>query len=428
MNTVEASPFFFTHKSGDPLIQRLELRLKLDGNVSDTVSYGIRFDIFSRMGHSLYPGTFPESDPLGSPILSETVSLSLYEAYIKLSDVLFEGLDVTIGKQRIQWGTADKVNVVDVLNPIDFAQFFTFDPDWFMERRPRPAVRIEYAFGQTGTLDFIWFPTRAPAPLPFGVSQFFLGSARNGQVYVLTPKEQLGFNEWGFRLGSTLLGVDFQFMVAHQAYQLPVLTGTMYDPDLSVTLTFSYPSYTTAGLAFSGELFSIGFWGEAAYVKPEKVFLTFQPSPYGPILKTPLLDAGYWRYVFGFDYTIGNGLYFNLQYLHGLFDERGYESSTSALFPSLYGKGIFFGNLEDYAIGRLEYTFYRNSIKLSFNVMVEWGDNATAILYLPSAEFRIMDRLIVDIGAMIVSGDRTGAKFGLFRDERLGYALAKIDF
>ncbi|HOF84077.1 MAG TPA: hypothetical protein PLN10_10910, partial [Candidatus Aminicenantes bacterium] len=99
---------FFTHKAGQFAFRRAEVRLKFAGAVNDRVSYGVRFDAFSYPGDLLQANQFPESAFLGSPASSEHFELALYEGWVKVADFLIDGLDLTAGKQRISWGTADK--------------------------------------------------------------------------------------------------------------------------------------------------------------------------------------------------------------------------------------------------------------------------------------------------------------------------------
>ena len=60
------------------------------------------------------------SDQLWDSDRIQPSRLEIYEGYIDIYGLLLDNLDMRIGKQRIAWGTADKLNVVDNLNPDDF--------------------------------------------------------------------------------------------------------------------------------------------------------------------------------------------------------------------------------------------------------------------------------------------------------------------
>ncbi len=53
-------------------------------------------------------------------------NLEIREAYVELYGFLSKNLDVKIGKQRIAWGTADKLNPTDNLNPYDLEDVLDF--------------------------------------------------------------------------------------------------------------------------------------------------------------------------------------------------------------------------------------------------------------------------------------------------------------
>ena len=48
-------------------------------------------------------------------------TLQIQEGYVDLSGIFSKNLDMRIGKQRITWGTADRFNPTDNINPLDFS-------------------------------------------------------------------------------------------------------------------------------------------------------------------------------------------------------------------------------------------------------------------------------------------------------------------
>jgi hypothetical protein len=59
------------------------------------------------------------------------------------------GLDLTVGRQRARWGTSDEYNVIDNLNPVDFGNLYTFDPDYFVAHLPMDGFNLEYRLPRT---------------------------------------------------------------------------------------------------------------------------------------------------------------------------------------------------------------------------------------------------------------------------------------
>ncbi len=425
---------YFSHKSGEFFVKRMEVRLKIQGEVSEKISYGVRFDAFA--GPDAYFLPFPESGPLGSPASSEPFELNLYEAYMKVSDFLLENLDLTVGKQRISWGTADKVNVVDNLNPLDFANFLTFDPDYFAERRPQLALNLEYYAGENTKLQAVFLPEKQYSPLPYGFSSLLTPSY---SIYMTAPEITINRKEntlensnFGLRFSTVVLNTDVGLSWYHGNFHLPVFAGFSYinptmeaQPFAVPELKFSYPDLNVLGVDLSGELFSVGFWAEFAYYMPEKVEGEMRVGM-GPSVPFRIFEDGYLKYVLGFDYTlgIGNGLYINAQFIHGLFDERDYTGEAEKIFN--IRKGQFFGEIENYIMARAEYKLASDTVKLSLGTLVEMGDK-TAYAIMPGVEFRLKDALSVQTGLFLVSGDQQ-TKFGAFKEDKMGFVSVKLDF
>jgi len=446
---------FFSHESGEFAFKRIELRFQLQGDISEKVSYGARLDTFSspdaifstgNSGYSIYQWSFPEAGSLGSPEKTEPFEINLYEAYIKVSDFLIKNLDLTVGKQRISWGTADKVNVIDNLNPVDFANFLTFDPDYFNERRPQAAFNFEYYIGNQTKLQAVWLISRQYSPLPQGFS--YLMAGQRGFYYsVRKEKNTLNNTNFGLRASTVVLNTDVALSWYHGNFHFPVLYGlgpVVFYGDSSISeqqlffvptgdtvpvtgyeMYFSYPALDVVGLSFSGEIASVGFWGEIGYYMPEKTE-GFLNMGMGPTLSFDLFEKGYFKYVIGADYTIGvgNGVYLNAQFVHGFFDERDYSKEAERLLN--LQRGQFFGEIENYIIARAEYKMLGDNLKLSLGGFVEMGEG-TSYAFMPSVELRVKDALTIEAGAFSVSGDRN-TKFGSFNDDKICFVALKLDF
>ncbi len=414
---------FFSHEAGEFAFKRVEFRLKVQGDVSDNISYGARLDAFSGPDAFFNSGYFPESGPLASPVREEPFEFNLYEAYIKVSDFLIKNLDFTVGKQRISWGTADKVNVVDNLNPIDFANFLTFDPDYFNERRPQTAFNFEYYIGNETKLQAVWLISRQYSPLPSGFT-YLSGRQFGARVSIDQEKALLKNTNFGFRASTVVFNTDIALSWYHGNFHLPVLYGVESAKEFP-ELHYSYPELDVLGVSFSGELASVGFWGEVAYYIPGDINGMLRLGM-GPTIGFDVFESGYFKYVFGMDYTIGigNGIYVNAQFLHGFFDERDYSPEAEQFLG--FKKGQFFGEIENYVIARMEYKMLGDSVKLSLGGFVELGEG-TSYALMPGLEIRVKDALTVEAGTFAVFGDRN-TKFGAFKDDKIGFVALKLDF
>ena len=84
----------------------------------------------------------------------------LREAYLHYDG---PALDLTIGKQRVGWGTADGVSTIDRVNAIDYRE--PIGNGRTASRRPSTVVRLE-ATSDLGVFDFVWLPRGRDRKMP----------------------------------------------------------------------------------------------------------------------------------------------------------------------------------------------------------------------------------------------------------------------
>jgi hypothetical protein len=187
-----------------------------------------------------------------------------------------------------------------------------------------------------------------------------------------------------------------------------------------------------AAADFSGELWGMGFWGEAAYFIPEKLTATallpalLNGTPQQMEQKFNLFEKGYFKYVIGADYHFAGGFYANVQFLRGFFDEADFSEPVKTFFG--ISTGQFFGELESYLIGRLEYGNPAGTLKAGIGSLYEISDKNSFSL-VPALEFKIADSMLIQAGGFLnVSGDTYRTKFGIFRNDRIVYLGFKLDF
>ncbi len=413
---------YFIHDSAEFATKRIETRLRLSGFLSDQISYTVRFDSFSQPDAFFTAESFPESSSLGAPTLAEPFDFFLYEGNIKISDFLFSGLDLTLGKQRIQWGTADMVNVVDNLNPVDFANFLTFDPDYFGERRPQTALNFEYYLSGFSKIQLIWLLSRQISPLPADFSDLATGGLPSSSIRIDTENKLLRNTNFALRFATVLLNTDIGLSYYKGNFNLPLLCGVTPVGLTELEYSYKYPNKQVLGMDMAGEIFSAGFWAELAYIIPEDM------DAFAFNEMFPLFEGPYFKYVLGLDYTadIGTGIYLNAQYLHGFFDEADYSGTAESLFG--FKKGMFFGEIQDFILASAEYSMLRENLKIELGGIVEFGDHESAFSFMPSLEYKIKDAVTFQAGGFIVSGGESNTKFGPFKNDNILFFAFKTDF
>jgi len=135
----------------------------------------------------------------------------------------------------------------------------------------------------------------------------------------------------------------------------------------------------------------MGLWGEAGLFIPEKTVTNTYVND-ALYASTTILDDIYVRFVLGTDYTFRNGLYYNVQFVHGFDSEIGKEY------------------LNDYLITRIEKSFFYDKIKiLPLTLILATGNLGNiagnyGIGYLPELQYFPSDNLEIDIGALLIGG------------------------
>jgi hypothetical protein len=422
---------------------QLDRRLRLGGDSVRIADFYNRFrpEISSRLDSRLYMFAsldvrFYDFTMAGSTVDLEDVGrnfpteLTVWEAYVNLSGVFVDGLDVTLGKQRIQWGTADKLNPTDLLNAYDFSDLTNFTA-----RVPTWAARLEYYVADL-RLEAIWLPTFHPPLLPRGGSQLLLRSrqvatpqgvtVRLDNDYLLFPSRSPGNGSFAAKLAGYAAGFDYSLSyfdgfdglpIPQRVELTPADTPTAQPGTLVGNVWLAFPRMRTVGADFATEMGGVGLWGEGALVYPEEVpLVTVIYAETDSVVErtTALEDKPFLRSTLGIDYTFPGGLYANVQWAHGLFFERGA------------------GKLHDYFVGRLERAFSSDELKLAVGGVFEvgrWSDVSGNYGWgaFPEITYAPLDNIEMIVGTFLVDG-RGESLFGAWSDTDQAYLRLKVSF
>ncbi|MBL7075323.1 hypothetical protein ISS37_08825 [candidate division KSB1 bacterium] len=353
-------------------------------------------------------------------------SLELREAYLDLYGFLTDDLDVRIGRQRIAWGTADKLNPTDNLNPDDLEDIFDFGAKLGVN-----ALKATYYLGGltlTGVYIPIFTPATLPPPdwasalappteLPQGM---ILGKVTD--TIALPEDKPVKSSMVGLKLETSLFNYDFSLSYFNGRDDLPLATAITINPvdtlgTVDVATELCYPSMKVIGLDMAGAVGKIGVWAEGALFIPEEVELaTTIPTPLGMATQKSIAldDEPYLKFVMGGDYTFKNGFYINAQYLHGFIHERGKDQ------------------LEDYFAFGVEKKFLNDKLKVvPFGGAIEvadWGDleNNYAFIGAPEIDYYPSDAVELTVGAYLIDGK--GSAFGKVKDNDEVFIKVKFSF
>lgn len=338
-------------------------------------------------------------------------NLEVREAYVQVFGFLSKKLDLKVGRQLIVWGTADKLNPTNNINPYDLEDILDFG-----RHRASDAININYYFNNNYSLQGVFIPFFQPANLPVGIFANVLmptinlpqGMALKGfSDTLLMPKYNLGESSTaGFKFKGYAKGVDFSLSYLWGRDGLPVSTRNTFIPvdtlgGININSQLSFTRTHIIGADMATSIAGIGFWAEAAAFIPEKnVIMTNDLSalyPLSPIpvtMDTILLDKTkpYIKFIVGGDYNFKDGSYLNIQYLHGFINETGSD------------------NLNDYFFMRYEKKFFNEKLKIApiggAFIVTDWKktkDNY-AIAYIPQITYKATSDIEITLSAAIFDG------------------------
>ncbi len=398
-----------------------EYRLSL--NPEQTISENLKF-------HSeiwLRSFGFPYITNLSDLYSKEKVTpfnLDLREAYIDILKFPLKNVDIRIGRQRIAWGTADKINPTDNMNPLDLEDIWDFG-----RHLSSNGIKID-GYVKDFNLSYMFIPRFTPAILPQG--DWF--NAKNSKINlppgiiplnitnsIAMPGYAIKNSLNGLRLKKNLFGFDFSLSYASIMDGIPILTNTAIVPagmsgEVNIYNELSFPEMQILGFDFAGAIKDIGIWAEFAVFFPERINYRIDMSQLGMgVIDSVILDKKpYAKYIIGTDYTFKNGIYLNLQYAHGFFYERGEE-------------------IEDYLFAGLEWKLLEERLKLmpvSGGLEIEDFSDIKenyALVYMPEISYKPVEDCEISIGLRLIDG-KEETNFGMMKENDEVFLKVKYSF
>lgn len=355
---------------------------------------------------------------------------TLWEAYGTVYDLLIKNLDFSIGKQRIAWGTADKLNPTDNLNPLDLQ-----DPLDFGKRIPTEAIKVAYYPRATNwSITGIWLPIFHSALIPRGEFPLSALPQLKGftivgfQDTIIQPKRTLSNSGAAFKLAGTLSNWDFSLSYFRGYDALPLEDSILISPldktsgdeetQASLSSELSFPKVQVLGFDLSGELKSVGLWGEFAYWIPKEFHLkevipSGKAEPHFTLKDSVVLKDPFLKFTLGGDYTFKNGPYLNLQWTHGFYTERAKD-------------------LQDYLTFRAEKKYFNDKFRSSIGGMFDVADwdslnDETGYSLIPEVTYWPTDNVEIKLGVFYLDG-KGKSLLGLWKDQDQVYLRTTFNF
>ncbi len=286
--------FHYGFKAKDITGDSLKLRLALDGDIGAMAGYHV--------DASASLSTKPE--------LAHRFKLG--EAYL---DVSLGPLDLRVGNQLVNWGTADGINPTSVVNPRDMLAVADLD----IAGAPVPAVAATYYFANGSAVTGVLVLDFVPSAIPGELAQLEI----EGKPDKFRDKLEVAIR------GETMLGGHNVYASYFYGWQdLPAmwLQATVlpepYPPVMMPRL--KYRRMHQFGLATAGTLGDAAVWLEGAVTVPDKLDELDAPPPATMALSSN--DPSF-QIVAGADYTfdIGTGLFASAQLI--------YDSANALVSP-----------------------------------------------------------------------------------------------
>lgn len=290
-------------------------------------------------------------------------------AFVEVIEIL-PYVDLRVGRQIVQWGTADVFNPTSNLNPPDME-----DPLRFGELIANQMARVDWnPGGSSFVASAVWVPVFEPALLPASAllqigdrtsmfpfvdpgtrleaERFRNMYLRNPDYYdVSTPVVAADMPD--FSLANSQVGVRLSWLVGMfdtsvsyyyglNPFPVPVSSASSAartgeaaadgTPVLGVdtAVRVVYPRKHVLGFDLAGQipfLDDAGVWFEGALVFPERVRMDFDITevvPSAVVITGDVVEARpFVKCTAGADYTINEYLFVTGQFIHGFIDEFG---------------------------------------------------------------------------------------------------------
>ncbi len=340
-------------------------------------------------------------------------------AYVAINDLLPK-LDIKVGRQIVVWGTADKFNPTNNINPDDLE-----DRPLFTEPIANQMVVVDYAplddkLWFQGVYVPLFYPALLPpsaaaglkdpnSPVPFASASDRAKIEELQRTLDITPslvptvvgnvrmpRRRFSDGQSAIKLGTTLGGVDASISYYNGRHDIPMprrVDSSTKDPVegspdqaeccFRSDVVLNYPRMQVLGLDFATQLpflGNMGLWGEGALFFPgsQDLFIEFPISvdvtpnddvlnPVESLQGAAVEERPYIKATTGFDYTFGKHVYVQMQYLRGFIDEFGAD------------------HVGNYLVGGTELVFFgRHLIFRAFGVVdfpTASDDNGSYVIY-----------------------------------------------
>lgn len=381
------------YHSGDFIKAFSRLQLEFDRN--DEENFSLHGEIWTTENHltSHNDDVDTEDGQIDSVVL-------LREAYVKGQLGNFE---FNIGKMILNWGRADYINPVDVINPEDFSEFYTVEK---MDIKMSILLFNGRYFCHNLTLETVWIPFFENSIIPTSGPWVPREICKIDQVMSTLPFDydisfdsklnekhlNIDKSEIAFRISGVSSYVDFGLLYFSGYNDQGGLALELSGGDTNqVIFSPVYHRFNGYGLDFGFMLNGYGLRGEFFYRdEVPHPSLSEQGMLYNKITSD-------FQSIVGIDKFYGDNFYINCQYIYKVINNYSPEMVSEE---------------DEYIITLLiENKFYYEQLKIASKIF--YGIERSDAVLNPFCEYLVTDNLKTECGAYIFAGSRK-AFFGQY--------------
>lgn len=393
------------------------IKLDLQGELSDSVSGKLAIHLYNSKGYNTE--TTDESDADLETVVDE--------ANVTITGPWELPADVKIGRQYINVGRGDGVTTFNLFYP----QSMRFATD-LEEYRSVDAARVDW-YGDTLTVTGIVQTKFTPVYYSDPVKAVLDRQTRKAMAQVLSalpqgtqPPLSLGAVRYetpdfgdesdlggGIKISGSLRSYDVDLQYQHGYAAISTLKDVEIEKKSTDTVAYPIMGYLPldkVGVSWAGPLGDAGLWGELAYNRPDRNFYSdavLSLAGYIPENLRPS-EKEYVTGILGIDYFFANGVYANMQYVHGL--------------PQEFTEPM----VRDYLTLNAYQTYKSDMLKVEGSAIVCLDDGSFALI--PEVTYKLNDNLTFSVKGIRFFGDEDEAESLAFMkplsEVRVGVTLA----
>ena len=334
---------------------------------------------------------------------------SFNEAILKVAGVQFgipDRLELFIGNQLFEWGSADGFNPTDVINAQDYTRFILYSTR--RRKLPKDVLAAKFML-EPFELSLVYSPDyeadRLPpegSPWAPALYELFVGGGLADVSLNSNPeKERYKDSEYAARLVSRFSSFDLSLMYHWGVNRFPIFEQTLRDGAIVMQQVFRPRNAYGADLTFTLDRF--GFRVESLY-QVQNTFNLDGNSERAQQDADGLILADELSVVAGVDSQFFSTAYANLQFI---FSDI-YNSQDDAKREDLF---TFFGKYM-YAL-ELRESFFEESLSLSLTSI--WDQERKGYYFVPKLKYALSDSSEFLLKVNIFGGSDDSV-FGLYKE------------